>query len=89
MKSFRSGPVRLRSLDGIPTNSRRLRVEWLEDRRLLSYGELEWVVQFGTEDELPESTYAQAVDANGYIYVAGSTSGSLSGQQSLWRKMPS
>ena len=59
-----------------------LGVERLEDRRLLTAGDIEWIRQFGSVDPAIETDFAQAADVDGDVYVVGRTGGSLEGQTS-------
>ena len=55
-------------------------IEALEDRVLLSAGDIEWTLQFGAPG--PAADRAEAVDAGGNVYLAGRTDGTLPGQTS-------
>ncbi|MGI6416679.1 MAG: SBBP repeat-containing protein [Thermoguttaceae bacterium] len=57
--------------------TKRLRLELLEDRRLLAGPEIQWMTQFGFS--APADDFGSAVAANGNVYVTGSTLGSLDG----------
>ena len=71
--------TRLRNGSALPWN-----FEPLEERVLLSVApDFEWIRQFGSVDPAFQTDAAQAADADGNVYVAGETRGTLAGQISV------
>ena len=81
-RSLRSRTHGLRTAARLRQRDRRLSFHGLENRLMLSAGDIEWLNQFGSTDPAFQTDVAQAADADGNVYVGGRTAGALPGQTS-------
>src|SRR4051794_32452537 len=82
-----------RSLRGLHNSLRRDRnprwrriapwgLDRLEDRTLLSAGDIDWMRQFGSQTPLRDTSQSAASDGSGSVYVGGLAAAALPGQTS-------